>query len=119
MSAIDSLKTAYELAKKGATIELQEAIMSLREEVMALQERNLELAQENAALREQAQLKNTVVFERGIYWKMEGEEREGPYCPQCHDANEKLIRLQIKNSNVQGRRWSYYLCQTCKTHFDC
>jgi hypothetical protein len=43
MSAIDTAKDIYELAKKGATIELQERLIELREQCLTLQEENLRL----------------------------------------------------------------------------
>ncbi len=41
MSLIDTAKDIYELAKRGATLELQEQLIKMREEALTLQEENL------------------------------------------------------------------------------
>jgi len=90
MSVVDTAKTAYDLAKKGMTVEFQEKIMQLREEALELQEENLRLRKENRELRERIELQETVHFRRGLYWR-DGDEV--PFCPYCYEKSHTLIHL--------------------------
>ena len=118
MSVMDSVKLAYELAKKSATIELQEAIMNLREEVVVLQEKNIELTEQNRELKNQQLVTDEMVFENGMYWKETSQGRKGPFCPQCFDANARQIRLQLTDKNMSDQHFRYYSCRTCHNHYD-
>jgi len=116
MAVMDSVKLAYDLAKKGATIELQEAIMTLREEVVALQEKNIGLVEELRDLKAQQQIMDEMIYEDGMYWRVKDKAREGPFCQQCFDANVQVIRLQ-HNPETEFTE-AYHSCHTCKSQYD-
>jgi hypothetical protein len=92
-------KDIVELIKTGATLEAQEKVMELQEENMDLKERLSKVL---------AQLKNkeSVSFKNGMYWQLDGEEPDTPYCPKCHDTNDKLVRM-----HRDGKGWWCYQCK--------
>ena len=92
--ALPTYKDIFELMKKGATVEAQERIMELREGVLELQEENVALKQKNRELEEALKLKGEVHFDGTVYWRNENTNRVGPFCPECLDVDEKLVRLQ-------------------------
>jgi len=92
--ALPTYKDIVELLKKGATVEAQERIMELREAILELQEENFALKQKNQELEAALKLKGELQFDGAVYWCDESGNRVGPFCPECFDAEEKLIRLQ-------------------------
>jgi len=109
MSVVDTAKTAYDLAKKGMTVEFQEKIMQLREEALELQEENVRLRKENRGLKERVELRETVHFRRSVYWQ-DGDAV--PFCPYCYQKSHLLIHLS-------GPQWDgpersvIWDCQEC------
>ena len=119
MSIIDNAKDLYELAKTGATPELQQKLMELREEALALQEENLNLRMHIQELEQKASRREEIVFEGEAYWRKQtngnGEgHRDGPFCQKCYDIQGKLVRLQNATHIVACRDW---LCVVCKTGY--
>jgi len=92
--ALPTYKDIVELLKKGATVEAQERIMELREAVLELQEENVTLKQKIRELEAALKLKGELHFDGSVYWQNENNGRIGPFCPQCLDVEEKLVRLQ-------------------------
>ena len=64
MDIIQTAKSAYELAKKGATVELQEVIMSLREQALELREENVTLREKVAGLEQQIEMAHEFQYEK-------------------------------------------------------
>jgi TIR domain len=52
-----------------------------------------------------------MVHEESVYWKMKNGKREGPYCPNCYDAEGKEIHLN------PGATKGTYGCGTCQNSF--
>jgi len=105
---IDTSKAVMDLAKRGLTIELQEKLMDLREEALALQEDNLALKKEIAELKKAAELKETVTFKKGLYYK-DGDST--PFCPHCFESTNKLFHLKIHSSSSSNS--VYADCCSC------
>ncbi len=109
MSVVDTAKTAYDLAKKGMTVEFQEKIMQLREEALELQEENLRLRKENRELKERIELEETVHFRRRVYWR-DGDEV--PFCPYCREKSRLLVHLHGPDEDGP-ERYLIWNCQEC------
>jgi len=119
MSIIDNAKDLYELAKTGATPELQQKLMELREEALALQEENLNLRMHIQELEQKASSRDEIFFEGEAYWRKHvngngGGGKDGPFCQKCFDTQGKLVRLQSATHMVACRDW---LCVVCKTGY--
>lgn len=119
MSIIDTAKDIYTLAKKGATLELQEELLKIREEALALQEENLSLKQRISELESQNNLKANLEFDGALYWKtLDDGDSEGPFCQCCYDTEKKLIRLQDASyTDIDGSRIKRWACRACKTSY--
>ncbi|EHZ2647925.1 TPA: hypothetical protein ACN343_004164 [Vibrio parahaemolyticus] len=100
-------KDIAELVKKGATVEAQEKIMELREGALELQEENLTLKERVAELEKKLANKSSLRYEAPFYWKAKDNDKDGPYCQQCQDNNNKQIRLQTSGND-------FWKCFTCK-----
>ena len=92
--ALPTYKDIVDLIKKGATVEAQERIMELREAILALQEENHALKDKVRQLEENAKQKGEVNFDGAVYWRTENANRTGPFCPECFDTEDRLVRLQ-------------------------
>lgn len=112
-----SYKEIVDLIKKGADLEAQEKIMELREDALAFQEENLELRRQIAdmekhigELEEDLSLQKDVKFEGGVYWHMDGDQKEGPFCQRCLDVDNKMVRLQALTVSSE-HQWRCYECK--------
>ncbi len=117
---LGSIKTATDLAKliKNSSSSLEEAEIKLKiaELINALADAKIEIAEiqtillekDNliSELRKQLELEASVVWEKPYYWKIEGDEKDGPFCQNCYDTEKKLIRLQEGGTNP-------WRCQSC------
>lgn len=86
--------------------------------IFRLSKENLELQDEIRSLKgklekheQQLALRDQMKFERPYYWKVDGEEKDGPFCQLCFDDGQKTIRLQ----DWGNRDWK---CQKCGNLFN-
>ena len=113
-SALTVTKQIRDIADNVATAELKLAIANLTGQLADIKIQAVELAGENADLKQQlSKLKAPpeVEYRDNVYFKLNGD---GPFCPTCHDNDEKLIRIQ----EVEGvfRDMMKYRCNVCQSH---
>ncbi|NOR58797.1 MAG: hypothetical protein GQ474_09775 [Sulfurimonas sp.] len=122
--AVGSVKSAIEIAKtlKDSTdlfdkaevkLQLAELIGSLADakmQIAEIQESLIASEQEKKELINKIKVKSNMIYEKPYYWKLDGEEKDGPFCQRCFDADEKSIRLQGGNNDV----WT---CKQCDKTF--
>lgn len=106
MSFLGTAKDAYELAKKGMTIELQEKIMELREGALSLQEENLQLRQRVTELEQKLVTDSTIEYRKPFYIKS-GDDH--PFCPVCWEKDKSLIHLKGPDGDPE-----WFKCPVCK-----
>jgi hypothetical protein len=69
MSIIDTARSIFLLARRGATLELHEQILKLREEALALLEENRNLKARVAELEGRAaEVRENLSFDGTVYW---------------------------------------------------
>ena len=121
---LSSVKTATEIAKllrdSNLSIEKAEAKLKLAELVNSLADAKLELAQLQEVmlgkdrriqeLEESLNLKEKLTWRDPVYYLETKDSEEGPFCPQCYDNNQKVIRLQT----FEEGHWH---CMTCDKDF--
>jgi len=119
MSLIDTAKDVYDLAMKGATLELQEELLKMREEALALQEENLRLKQQVGELEAKKNLKENLEFDGALYWKLlDEDQKEGPFCQHCYDTDQKLVRLQdVSHKDMDGAHVQVWTCKACNNSY--
>ena len=106
MSLLETAKDAYDLAKKGMTIELQEKIMELREEALSVQEENLQLRKRVIELEHKITIDSAMEFKKPFYIKS-GDEH--PFCPVCWEKDKSPIHLKGPAGDPE-----WYQCPVCK-----
>ena len=120
-SALGSIKTATDIAKlikdSGSSLEKAEIKLQIAELISSLADIKMELADVQTILMDKDQkivelesklnTKESVVWSKPYYFLANGEEKDGPFCQQCYDNDQKLIRLQGGGS----KSWS---CLSCK-----
>ncbi len=106
MSFLDTAKDAYDLAKKGMTIELQEKIMELREGALELQEENIQLRKRVIDLEQKIATDAAMEFRKPFYVKS-GDAH--PFCPVCWEKDKASIHLKGPDGAPE-----WYACPVCK-----
>lgn len=89
---------------------IQDALFFIREELLRVQEENYALKDKIKQLEEKIEEKGKIIYEKPSYWAVDGENKDGPFCQKCYDADRKLIRLQGGKRDV----WS---CHQCKSTY--
>lgn len=119
MSIIDTAKDVYDLARKGATLELQEQLIKMREEALLLQEENLALKTRINELEKAQAINESLSFDGAVYWKtLPDSAKEGPYCPHCYDVEACLVRLHSHSYVFEGGRNHSWLCKACDNSYE-
>jgi hypothetical protein len=123
-SVLGSVKTATDIAKflKESDTSLEKAEMKLRlaDLIGALADAKLQIVEVKELLSEKDQeinrliesqkIKDSIQYEAPYYWLMKNDKKEGPFCQNCYDNDQKLIRLQGYNNG-------YWDCKTCKSGY--
>jgi hypothetical protein len=89
MSIISTTKELIDLARKGATIELELRLVQMQERELELREEIVKLKSELSDLKNQASVNQNIEMNNGMYF-LEGKH----YCQACYDSSKKLIYLQ-------------------------
>ena len=110
MGLLDNIKSIASTVQKIGNIELYRQILDLQSEAMGLLEQKAALEEENRSLREKLQVRSELKFEHNAYWRRDPESgsEEGPYCSNCWDTRQSLVRLH------QQLDPNYVECPTCK-----
>lgn len=113
--ALGVLKDVVTLAKKAENHELNEKVADLQGRFLDIQMQLIDLTNENQNLKQQVsereretEIGKDLVYQESVYWLRKPEGRDGPYCPNCWDAQRKLIRL------IPGATRGTYSCGVCK-----
>jgi hypothetical protein len=115
MALIPSFSEIAESLKKGRNEEAAKQIMKLREAALDLQEENLALREEIRKLRDETTIHVSLELSDGVYWRLEGNERVGPFCPRCYEEHRRLARLLDGSRYVAKTHW---ICPVCNRVFD-
>lgn len=110
-NSVSDRKISAELNKiQQLTLQLQSEQIGLHESNIELREQNLKLREEISELKKKADEFSDFKFDGYVYWKHDGEgEKEGPFCPRCHDAKKLAVRL-----HPDGHNW---WCNECKDSY--
>ena len=114
---VTGLKVAWDVAKtlKTATDAIGDAEIKLQiaDLISALADAKIEAAENAekiATLEKVLSTNNAVTYEAPYYWCITKNTKEGPFCQQCFDNNNKLIRLQHHDEGL-------WICSTCEGSF--
>lgn len=108
MAIFDELKAVGKVLQEAGKIEQYQQILDALQKLLEMQKRIDELETTNKGLRERLEVKESLVAERNMYWSEKDGKRDGPFCTNCWDSEQKLMRLHksITHSGIQ--------CPKCK-----
>ena len=112
MGLLDTVKSAFNLAKKINNIELQTQLIDVQAKILELQQENADLNEKVKRLEDKSVFEASRIFERNCYWTPSGDKREGPFCSPCWDGGKGPIRLHIDEGGGSAR------CQICGTYVE-
>ena len=126
MSIISNAKEIAELVKKLGNVDLYRRIVDLEGEIIELSGENHALKERIAELEKNLKLRAELKFESGVYWRIDGQTKEGPFCQRCYDADGKLLRLHPQTADGYDSRSNrvlpnaerYFKCFQCNAIYD-
>jgi hypothetical protein len=118
MSIIETTKELIDLAKKGATIELELRLVRMQEQELELREEIVRLKSKLIEIEEDRALAESLEMQDGVYVK------DGRLvCQMCWDSERKIIHLQkhvVENFDEFSRplpATTYFNCLKCKSNY--
>lgn len=113
MSIFDVLKSTAKVLKEANKIEQYQQILEVQQQLLDMQDKIQVLTQENQNLKELRNKKKNLIVRAEVYFlKNEDGTEDGPFCTNCYDVNEKLVRMQDCYSGSK-------LCPNCQKVFRC
>jgi len=114
---VELAKTAIQLAKKEKNAnELIDLIQDIREKAQEIREENLDLRNKILELEKKIDTNSQLEFDHNnLLWVNLDEKKDGPYCSQCKDNHDKMVRLHNISAGSRGR---FHQCPTCNTKPD-
>jgi hypothetical protein len=124
VAALNGIKTATDMANNirqaGLSLEkaeqkakMAELVSTLADVKTAMADVRVMLVEKDEKIRElesKLRLKADVRFQKFAYWTT-GDTKDGPFCQQCLDSTDKLIRLTDLGDG-------YWHCKTCKSNYE-
>ena len=114
---ISSIKVAWDVAKalKVATDSIDDAHIKLQmaDLISALADAKIEAAEHAGKIKEleaKLNIKASMSYWNGLYYREENGEKTGPFCPTCYDNNEKSIWV---NYNAE---YGHHHCKVCDNY---
>ncbi len=108
MGWYEAIKDVITVADKLKNAELKQKMADVQMECAKLAEDNARMRQELIEFREEATVKQEMLFQGDVYWRKQAEGGlDGPFCPSCFDGNGKVARMQ-------GGNTEYWYCPVCK-----
>jgi hypothetical protein len=99
MAVFNELKSIAKVLQEVGKIELYQRIIDVSEKLREMQTRIDELEADNKELRSKLKIKGNLVPENNMYWLEKEERRDGPFCTNCWDSEEILMRLHKSDSH--------------------
>ena len=113
---IELTKTAITLAKKKNAKELVDIVQDIRERAQEIREENLDLRHQVSELKERLDIESKLKFDsNNLLWITENGKDSGPYCSQCKDSANLMVRL---HAQPRAERGVFHQCPTCKSQPD-
>ena len=94
--------------------EAMDKILELRQMLLTAQEENIQLRERVRQLEATTGPSQKVIFDKGVYWTLNGGVRQGPFCPACQDKSAKLVRLHYAHTGTPG---VYWVCKSCQQNW--
>jgi hypothetical protein len=94
-------------------MEAQAQIQKLQEQYLELHAANLELKQELLELKQKQFQKEQMIFEEPFFFLVDGDKRDGPFCPRCWQKDERKCRIVPTPDSHDGS----HKCQVCDENF--
>ena len=115
MTDLPSFGDIAKSLEKGEIAKVEEQILKLREAARQLQQENSALREEIKELQEEKRIEPKIELADGVYWRLEGKERVGPFCPSCYHEYQQFVELLDGSRYVARTRW---ICIACNRVFD-
>ena len=118
MDIIDIGKKILEAIQDADNAAASQLILELEGMALDLQEQNARLREQVADLEAHIDLVEQMSFDGKVYWRGQGDNREGPFCQKCLDGERRAIRLKHKDQTVSGYKSEWYECHNCQSRIE-
>jgi len=99
--------------EKTKSLELMESIVNAKSNVVELKSALIDKDEKIQRLEKELKLKKEMTFEAPVYWHIENNVKDGPFCQKCYDVDKNLVRLQVFDVSHEGA-WN---CSACGGHY--
>ena len=118
MEIVDFGKKVLQAIQASDNVAASQLILEFQSMALELQEENYKLRKRIDELENHINLMDDMSFDGKVYWRGEGEDRDGPFCQRCLDAEGRAVRLQLREQPATGYESRWYECHSCQSHID-
>ena len=111
-------KKIMQAVQESDNIAANQLILEFQSMALELQEENYKLRRRIDELEQHMDLVEEMTFDGKVYWRGKGDDRDGPFCQRCLDAEGRAIRLQFREQTAPGYESRWYECHSCQSHID-
>jgi len=110
MGIYELAKDAVSIASKADNIELYKMLIDVQKESLELLEENRQLKLKIKELEGSSEFTKLLTFKYNCYYKPDDKNFDEPFCTNCWDNNNKLIRMHKYEDSIGPR----VTCNVCK-----
>lgn len=107
MTVLDRIKSIAKTVKQIDDIELYSQILDLQGQIMELLQQNNDLRTQLDELQSKLKIKENLTFRDNAYWIENSEQVDGPFCSNCWDTKQIMVRLLDHQNGLR-------ICPNCK-----
>lgn len=110
MDIIQTIKDAYNVAKKLDNVDLQKQIVDIQSEVNDLQLENIELKQQISSLKREKDIEDQIERHSFPYITLKNDPQHIPYCSTCWATKHQLVQVFFDGGDMMN-------CPSCGSGF--
>ena len=118
MEITETGKKIIQAIQKSDSTSANQLVLELQSMALDLQEQNYDLRRRIDELEQHMDLMDEMSFDGKVYWRGQGDDRDGPFCQRCVDAEGRAIRLQLREDTAAGYESRWYECHSCQSRID-
>jgi len=90
---IPLLRSLGEIQKKIDNAEVAAELAEVRLKLLDVVGAYSELWEEHRSLVASVEARAAMEWRENVYWKREGDDLVGPFCPKCSDGDDRMVRM--------------------------
>jgi len=106
-------ETFDEIERKSSMTDLMMNIVDAKNDIVELKSILVDKDEVILQLKNELKQQKELTYKAPVYWHIQDDKKDGPFCQKCYDDTKKLARLQVHDISHDGA-WN---CTICSAYF--